>query len=62
MIVSDYDVKRIACESLCDYRTVRRAYEGGPVQNASRERIRRAAEALGISPPPTAQHRLRVLS
>ena len=62
MIVSDYDVKRIAAESLCDYRTVRRAYEGGAITGASRERIRRAAEALGLTPPPPTTYRLRVLS
>jgi DNA-binding LacI/PurR family transcriptional regulator len=46
------DVRRIAAESLCDYRTVMRAYEGEPIWQVTRERIRRAAEKLNLEPPP----------
>ena len=60
--MTDQDQKRIAAESLCDYRTVRRAYEGDAVTNASRERIRRAAELLNLEPPPIPTYRARVSS
>jgi hypothetical protein len=43
---------RIAAESLCDLRTVAKAYAGEPITLASRQRIRNAAEALGLPMPP----------
>jgi len=48
------DLLRIVAESLCDLRTVTRAYSGAPVTLASRARIRQAAEALGLPLPPDA--------
>lgn len=50
--VSTHDMRRIAVESFCDMRTIRRAYEGNPVTLASRSRIRKAAEQLGLPMPP----------
>jgi hypothetical protein len=43
---------RIAAESLCDLRTVAKAYAGEPITMASRQRIRNAAEALSLPMPP----------
>lgn len=49
---------RIAAESVCDLRTVAKAYAGEPVTMASRQRIRNAAEALGLPMPPDAQSKV----
>lgn len=46
-------MRRIAAESLCDMRTVLRAYEGQPITLPSRQRIRNAAERLALPMPPT---------
>lgn len=43
---------RISAESLCDLRTVTKAYEGQPVTMASRARICKAAEFLNLDMPP----------
>ena len=39
-------------ESLCDFRTIRKAYAARPISQTSRSRIRMAAERLGLPPPP----------
>lgn len=43
---------RIAAESLCDLRTVAKAYAGEPITMATRQRIRNAAEKLELPMPP----------
>lgn len=45
-------MQRIAVESFCDLRTIRKAYDGQPVTLASRARIRKAAEQLNLPMPP----------
>lgn len=51
MTPGEQDLRRIAAESMCDMRTVRRAYAGGTVRNASAVRIVAAARKLGVSAP-----------
>lgn len=60
--MTESDMRRIAAESLCDYRTVRRAYFGEQVWSVTRERIRLAAERLNLPLPPPVQQRGRVYS
>lgn len=43
---------RIVAESLCDLRTVVKAYAGEPITLVSRQRIRNAAEKLALPMPP----------
>jgi hypothetical protein len=43
---------RLAAETLCDLRTVTRAYDAKPITSASRSAIRQAAERLGYPMPP----------
>ena len=45
---------RIVAESLCDPRTVAKAYAGKPVTLTARQRIRNAAESLRLPMPPEA--------
>jgi hypothetical protein len=60
--VTDIDLRRIAAESLCDLRTVTRAYCGHQIWSVTRERIRQAAEKLNLPLPPPVQQRGRVYS
>lgn len=57
--ITGHDILRIAVESFCDPRTIRKAYEGAPITITSRQRIRNAAERLNLPmpPDPTARHR-----
>ncbi len=48
-----HDRMRLAVESLCDLRTIAKAYSGRYVLPASYIRIQHAALALGLPPPPT---------
>lgn len=48
------DLLRVVAESMCDPRTVAKAYAGRPVTLTARQRIRNAAEALGLPMPPDA--------
>ena len=59
MLVTPADMHRIAAESSCDLRTIRRAYEGEPVTLASRARIRKAAEILNLPMPAEPIVRMR---
>ncbi len=54
-----HDRMRISVETRCDLRTIARAYAGKPVTAASRSRIRRAAEYLGLPMPPDPVERRR---
>ena len=47
-----HDYVRIAAEGTVDPRTVRRIYEGERSSSTTRERVRQAAETLGLPPPP----------
>jgi len=47
--LSRADTLRLAAESLTDVRTVRAVYEGRPTRPTSRERVKAAAERLGIA-------------
>jgi len=47
--------RRLAAEACATERTVRRIYAGKPAKPATWERIRRAAELLGLPPPPAAK-------
>ena len=58
-MISTSDMHRIAAESSCDLRTIRRAYEGEPVTLASRARIRKAAELLNLPMPAEPTVRMR---
>jgi DNA-binding LacI/PurR family transcriptional regulator len=51
-MVDKQALMRIAAETLCDLRTVTKAYAGEPVTMATRQRIRNAAEALRLPMPP----------
>lgn len=43
---------QLAASALVDVRSIRKAYEGQDLRRLTRERILRAAEALGFPPPP----------
>jgi hypothetical protein len=51
-VIDKQALMRIAAESLCDLRTVTKAYAGEAITLASRQRIRNAAEALRLPMPP----------
>jgi len=58
-MITPQDAHRICAESLCDMRTVTKAYGGAPITMASRQRIRAAAERLNLPPPPAPTARKR---
>lgn len=51
-VLAKQALMRIAAESVCDLRTVTKAYAGEPITLASRQRIRNAAEKLALPYPP----------
>lgn len=46
------DLARLRAETMLDARTIAKAYGGRPVTQAIRSALRKAAEALGLPPPP----------
>lgn len=44
--------REISALAFCDPETVRRAYAGKTIKPSTWERLRRAAEALDLPPPP----------
>lgn len=50
--ISRADRIRIQGESFVDERTVAKCYRGEHVTSATRARVERAAQQLGIAPPP----------
>lgn len=50
--LTTHDYARIGADAVRDARTVQRAYEGYPVTTTTRVVVRKAAERLGLPPPP----------
>ncbi len=50
--LSRQDLRRLYAETMLDHRTVAKAYKGAPVTASTLALLRRAAELLGLPPPP----------
>ncbi len=51
-MLSSHERVRLAAEAVCDPRTVERIYSGRRCAENTLIRVRKAAEALGLPPPP----------
>lgn len=56
LTVTDY--LRLATECIVDVRTVKRAYAGDRCTSTTIERLGRAAEKLGLPPPPARESKV----